>query len=148
MEGRESFFTDSKLDFLVSLKNELNVSPHLLVSKVPAFKSAITKVRTSAHKFPIETGRYSQTPRPERICPFGCHKLGDECHYLLECKHPLIERVRIPILNDITISKPEVSLMEAPDKCEFLLKSDDPQIVHLTGKLCYDIQKIYKELSF
>ena len=145
---RESFFTDSKLDFLVSLKNELNVSPHLLVSKVPVFKAAITQVRTSAHKFPIETGRYSQTPRLERTCPFGCHTLGDECHYLFDCKHPLIERARIPILNDISCLKPEVSQMDPLDKCKFLLTSEDPQTVHLIGKLCYDIQKIFKVLSF
>ena len=46
----------------------------------------LTRFRTSNHRLPIETGRWSNTPRNERlciICDEGC--VCDEYHFILEC---------------------------------------------------------------
>ena len=46
------------------------------------------KFRTANHKLPIETGRWNNTERENRICT-KCNSgdLGDEYHYIMECKH-------------------------------------------------------------
>ena len=44
----------------------------------------LTKFRTCNHKLPIESGRYNNTPRIDRIC-LTCRVLGDEFHSLYEC---------------------------------------------------------------
>ena len=48
---------------------------------------ALIQFRTGNHKFPIEVGRYTQTPIADRTCPHCTNTIGDEYHYLLECAH-------------------------------------------------------------
>ena len=57
-------------------------------------RQAITKLRISAHKFPIETGRFDYRMRTERICPLCCDGIGDEMHYLKQCQNSTISRTR------------------------------------------------------
>ena len=45
----------------------------------------------------IETGRWYGVPREERMCSFGCNKIGDTVHFLRECAH--IGETRIESLN-------------------------------------------------
>ena len=87
---RTTFQKDSKLDLFTSLKNKFEISDYLKIIKNPSHRIALSKMRVSAHKFPIETGRYNNTPREERLCPFGCNCIGDEYHYILNCSHPFI----------------------------------------------------------
>lgn len=55
----------------------------------------ITKFRSSNIKFPIETGRWHNIPRHERICSL-CNEglLGDEFHYLFVCKNSIVVNLR------------------------------------------------------
>ena len=46
----------------------LFLRPNLEVVKNPNHQAALTKVRISAHKYPIETGRYMKLKREEREC--------------------------------------------------------------------------------
>ncbi len=49
---------------------------------------AMTKFRISAHRLPIELGRYNKPPLPpeERICTICPNKpIEDEQHFILEC---------------------------------------------------------------
>ena len=94
--------------FVQSLHNDIDRSPKCLVYK--AFKKEfcfedyldflpkhlslyLLKFRLMNHKFPIETGRYHNIARQDRICHL-CNNiaLGDEFHYLLECQHFSTER--------------------------------------------------------
>ena len=47
---------------------------------------ALIKFRTANNKLPVEIGRYSNIPYEERKCPFCNDQVGDEFHYLFECK--------------------------------------------------------------
>jgi hypothetical protein len=51
----------------------------------------LVKFRTSNHKLPVETGRYTDVVHHLRHCNL-CDdaKLGDEYHVMLECKHPTL----------------------------------------------------------
>ena len=61
-------------------------------------RQAITKLRISAHKFPIETGRFDYRKRTERICPLCCDGIGDEMRYLTPCQNSIISRTRVELL--------------------------------------------------
>ena len=44
----------------------------------------ITKFRAGSHNLRIETGRWSRTPRDDRLCT-NCNELGDEYHAVYDC---------------------------------------------------------------
>ena len=54
----------------------------------------ITKFRISAHKFPIETGRYINTERQNRLCALCERGIGDELHYFSKCNNILLKVCR------------------------------------------------------
>jgi hypothetical protein len=60
----------------------------------------ITKLRCNNIKLPIETGRWPNTPREERICHLCNVGLGTEFNFLFECTSADVQRLRckcIPI---------------------------------------------------
>ena len=67
---------------------------------------SLLKFRTANNKFPVETGRYNGTPHADRICPFCVNMVGDEYHYLLECKH--FEQSRKKFINKIYYTHPSM----------------------------------------
>ena len=54
----------------------------------------ITKFRTSNLHLPIETGRWYNIPREDRICLLCKETIGDEYHFLLVCKNENIITLR------------------------------------------------------
>ena len=50
-------------------------------------RSYVAKFRISAHKFPIETGRYMNTERQNRICTLCERGVEDELHYFSNCSN-------------------------------------------------------------
>ena len=59
------------------------------------------RLRLSAHRMPIETGRWRRLKREERTCT-SCNTLGDEEHYIYTC--PQIDRnelTDIPPLHEL-----------------------------------------------
>ena len=60
-------------------------------------KQAITKIRISPHKLPIETGRYDQKTQMERVCPLCCEGIGNETHYIFAPKNK--EMIKVHVIN-------------------------------------------------
>ena len=145
---RAKYQQNSKLELFTSLKTEFGFADYLCICKKNLQRIALTKLRVSAHKLPIETGRYIQTPRIERQCPIGCNEVGDEEHYLLKCSHPFIEVVRTPLLEEIASSHPTFRQLSTQEKCKYLLSNTDPQTLGTVGRLCYAIQETFKEVVF
>ena len=50
-------------------------------------RSHVAKFRISAHKVLIETGRYVNTERQNRICTLCERGIGDELHYFSKCNN-------------------------------------------------------------
>ena len=70
---------------------------HYLTKLPYNLRLALAKLRTSNHKLPIETGRYSRNyvPREERLCTkCDSGQLGDEYHFLLVCTNPELLALR------------------------------------------------------
>ena len=58
----------------------------------------IIRFRVGSHSLPIETGRWCQKRREERVCE-GCGVLGDDLHYVYNCA--LVETNDLMLDNDI-----------------------------------------------
>ena len=85
----------SKIEFLLHLKKDFKMAKYLKnADLLPSHRIAISKIRLSSTKFPIEIGRYENVPREQRICHFGCDKIGNEIHYLFNCNQPFIKKLR------------------------------------------------------
>ena len=74
-----------------------------------------SRLRLSSHFMPIETGRWTRTPRENRLCP-NCNTLGDERHYLYDCNE--IDRAN---LDDI----PELHQLSDYSKLKILMENLD-----------------------
>ena len=58
-------------------------------------RSAVTKIRISAHHFSIERGRYQNIERNDRVCTI-CDQnvMGNEIHYVMFCSNKLMVEER------------------------------------------------------
>ena len=69
------------------------------------YRIAMTQLRTSNHKLPIEKGRYRHLAREERNCTLcNSEKIGDEFHLLLEC--PMLNTIRAKYIPKYYTSRP------------------------------------------
>ena len=87
-----------KLDFYKTIKSSPDKEEYLIVLPLD-LRRQVTKLRISAHRLPIELGRYHtpQLPRHQRLCALCKHAtpaspytddgpVGDELHLLFNCK--------------------------------------------------------------
>ena len=81
-----------RAEFYGISKNEFNLEKYLL-KLLPHERNMITKLRCSNIKLPIETGRWSMTPREERICHLCNVGLRTEFHFLFECTSADVQRL-------------------------------------------------------
>ena len=88
---------------------------------------AFTRMRTSSHRLRIETGRWSRTPREQRLC--NCGDIQSEEHVLLRC--PISQELRVMFpstLNYISASQ--------------LLNAEYPDIINICH-YCSKVLKLY-----
>ena len=77
--------TSSNSVFYRIFKKEFGLAKYLSGVQNKRLFSFI-KFRTRNHRMPIETGNWHRIPVNERLCTQCNNKLGDEFHYLLECR--------------------------------------------------------------
>ena len=111
------FWPFSILDMLINI---------MLIQKKTCNRNAISKMRISAHRLPVETGRYSGTPRNERMCPLCKNGVGNELHYLLECNMPKMVQIRVPILQKICSNDSMFNNMSNNLQCKYRIPSKKP----------------------
>jgi hypothetical protein len=73
-------------------KKKIEFEPNL---DILTYKNKITfcKFRTGNHRLPIETGRWHGIDHGNRLCNICTDaEIGDECHYILQCKSLSNER--------------------------------------------------------
>ena len=145
---RVSYTKNSKLELFTQLKGKFECAEYLKLVDNPKQRSSLTKVRMSAHKYPIETGRYRKVERENRECPLCCKSIGNEEHYILDCPHPFIAKIRTPILAELYASNPTLSSMENSERLVFLINNKEKDTIQLTSKLCFKIQEIFQEITY
>ena len=75
-----------KLEFCNNFKDEYTPSCYLDLTRKRNNRKELVKLRIGNHKLLIETGRYDQIPRDNRLCP-ACksNQIEDEIHLLFHC---------------------------------------------------------------
>ena len=65
-------------------------------------RQAVTKLRISAHKLPVETGRYKNIPYNDRICKHcDLNEIGNEQHYLMSCSNTMFRTLRNKFIDNL-----------------------------------------------
>lgn len=76
--------TKGKPKFTMYVTNNPNLEPSPFLNCMHPLTRDILRFRVGSHSLPIETGRWSQRKREDRICDL-CGVVGDEVHYLYNC---------------------------------------------------------------
>ena len=146
MEIRNS--ANSKMKLHSVLKNEYGYEKYLdLASECNV--AHLTKFRLSAHKLPIERGRYSRPkiPREKRWCLFCRKTVGNEFHVTMICKNKTLLSMREKYLTRIQALSPQINAL--PQTCQFLyiVSGNDMSLNPIICQWLGDIDKAHKELS-
>ena len=77
---------DGKLPTYLFLKTKFKLEKYLTLVKKYEYRKSICKLRISAHRLFIETGRYTNISKNERICK-NCtnQEIEHETHFLTRC---------------------------------------------------------------
>ena len=96
-----------KPKFTMYLRNNPNLEPSYFLQCMHPLTRDIIRFRVGSHCLPIETGRWNQKRREERICDV-CGVVGDEMHCLYDCSRIL--RCDLNLNNDVSCiwKQPEV----------------------------------------
>ena len=93
-------------------KHDLKLEGYLTDITENKYKTALARFRTSSHNLFIETGRYDNTPRQEKICK-SCNmkQIEDEYHFLLVC--PNYRELRMKFFKPYFCHWPTINKFEA-----------------------------------
>ena len=141
---KDSLVDSSKLEIYLSIKESFERENYLIVTNYK-LRNALTKMRLSAHSFPIEIGRYSKTPREDRICQLCRTGVGNESHYLLNCTNPRMLKSRNDILSTISGLDPEFIELSKDNQVKYILNRVSPDQISNSGLLCSKLLNIYRE---
>ena len=67
-------------------KTEIGLEQYLTEIKNVPDRVSVTKFHLSNHHLMIEVGRYNNTPRDQRFCPFCPNIVEDERHFMFASK--------------------------------------------------------------
>ena len=138
----------TKLDLFCHVKKMIGLSHHLVYPLTFKERRAISKFRTSAHNLPVETGRYlGIKDRSQRLCPFCNKGVGDEIHYVTECKFHAFTKLRSPLFSAVSTKFPHFSVMNKADKTVFLLDNTDVNTLTQVGKFAHGIMEVFTEIN-
>lgn len=90
---RNNQLAQTKLRSYGQFKNSLQMENYLLFSSDLEHRREFTKLRISAHKLRIETGRHSRIPAELRLCTnCSLQEIENERHFVLQCPKYNIHR--------------------------------------------------------
>ena len=111
----QKWFTDiansSRGQYYSIFKTEFGFEKYLL-NLSEQFRIPITKLRTSNIKFPIETGRWHNIPKEERLCNLCSESIGDEFHYIFLCNNATIVNLRNKYIPHYYCTNPSIYKMK------------------------------------
>ena len=142
MAFQKTLYKQGKLQLYTSFKEGPGFENYLNLPN-KKLRQAITKLRISAHKFPIETGRFDYRKGTERICPLCCDGTGDEMHYLTQCQHSIIFRTRVEVLEPFHKKWKGIHKITQIEFSNAISAFQNDDILSETGLLCLKIQEAF-----
>ena len=140
---------DKKLKLYASFKSSFKFECYLDLISDFNIRSALAKLRLSAHNLHIETGRFNKnkTPRNERFCLY-CKKqssleVEDEIHFLMVC--PLYKTERSNMLQAIYRTFPNTEVLSNEIMFFWLMSQEQGDFIKLIGKFCKKSFQIRKK---
>ena len=113
-----------KLSFYCTIKDDYSPSPYLVLTRKNPSRKALVTFRISSHQLRIETGRYENIPRNERICHFcTSNKIEDENHFLLDCK--AYSQIRDIFFSKLETKIPDFKSLSHDTLISLLMNSSD-----------------------
>ena len=141
---KNTLYEQGKLQLYTSLKERPGFENYLNLPN-KKLRQAITKLRTSAHKFTIETGRFDYRKRNEKICPFCCDGNGEEMHYLTQCQNSIISRTRAELLETFHKNRKCIHKLTQTELTNAILACQNDDMLSETGLLCLKIQEAFEK---
>ena len=113
--------TSNKLSVYNNIKSCYEKAAYISILRVRKFRHCYAQFRTGVHNLEIEKGRYTNTPRNERLCKVcSLNQVEDELHFVLVC--PAYSDLRLQYipskyLINTSIHKLYVLLANRNEKC-------------------------------
>ena len=113
-----------KLNFYYTIKKTYGPSAHLDLTRKNASRKALVKLRISSHKLLIQTGRYDNIIRNEKVYNVcNCKTIEDAIHFLLDC--PSYSSLRDMFFTKIEPSIPFPRLLAKETLLSHIMNSTD-----------------------
>ena len=124
----------NKLRFYKTLKSSFSIEPYISSIQNRNQRAWISRIRLSAHRLCIETGRYTQpiTPVCERVCKYCETGSIDDENHLINC--PKFSTKTNCLFGKISAFNPEFLILNNQDKILSLLCPVNPKIAKLFNK--------------
>ena len=117
--------------------------------KIHNFKDrqAITKLRISAHKLPVETGRYVNVAYNERLCEHcDLNEIGNEQHFLMSCRNTKLADLRANFMEHICKINNSSTKFSYQDIFMYVIAMQDKTIMSLVAKYCFNVLTCFESL--
>ena len=133
--------------YLTYNKNNFRFEEYLHVICNVKHRQAITKLRISAHKLPVESGRYNKTPYNERKCTLcQSDEIGDEFHYLMSCPNNEFVKLRNTFVTDICKINSSFRSIDTKNLFLYILNVHDKSIMKIISIYFHDTLAMYDSL--
>jgi hypothetical protein len=108
---RDKIVESSKLILYSDIKFNLVREKYLQCSN-PSIRKAVTEIRISCHKLPVELGRHNNVNKENRLCNYCKYEIGDEKHYFMYCFHPTLSKIRNEFIKNILKINPSLKSLD------------------------------------
>ena len=140
---------EGKLRFYFQFKKKFEFEPYL--DNIPRDdRKAITKLRLSSHKLPIEVMRYQNKNQnknwKERKCKIcNTKEVGDEWHYLTSCKNDKIIATRSQFQEEVKKIQPQLRDFQVKDLMKYCMILHDTSIQLTTSVFVKEMLNAYTD---
>ena len=139
-----------KLDFYFKHKKVFRYEKYL--DELPKnIRCHLTRLRLSSHCLPVEVLRYVKKKkkkilRVDRKCTIcNLNQMGDEYHYLLDCKNSEIDHIRKVFFENIRVKIPQFEIFENNQILDYCLSMADSTTFLPFAIYVKDVLEMYRE---
>ena len=140
---------EGKLRFYFQFKKKFELEPYL--DNIPRDdRKAITKLRLSSHRLPIEVMRYQNKNQnknwEDRRCKIcNTKEVGDEWHYLTSCKNDKIIATRSHFQEEVKKIQPQLRDFQVKDLMKYCMILHDTSIQLTTSVFVKEMLNAYTD---
>ncbi len=133
-ENRQLFWT---------IKNNYQFANYIREVPRPSWRRAISQIRLSSHRMPIEQGRWHNILRNNRTCKLcNSDEIGDEFHCTFTCTHPDVVQWRAVLTKEIIAISPQFRHLPKKQQFLYLINATDSSI-NKSGILGHFLMQVF-----